>query len=51
MPLVNLIPWGDKPVVLSLVQVTLASLAHFSVGYLFTYAAFLIDPHQENLAN
>jgi photosystem I P700 chlorophyll a apoprotein A2 len=29
----------DKPVALSIVQARLVGLAHFSVGYIFTYAA------------
>ncbi|KAL5649136.1 hypothetical protein ACJX0J_039945, partial [Zea mays] len=33
---------ADKPVALSIVQARLVGLAHFSVGYIFTYAAFLI---------
>ena len=33
---------SDKPVALSIVQARLVGLAHFSVGYIFTYAAFLI---------
>uniref|UniRef100_K4AEE2 Photosystem I n=1 Tax=Setaria italica TaxID=4555 RepID=K4AEE2_SETIT len=41
-PLANLIRWRDKPVALSIVQPRLVGLAHFSVGYIFTYAAFLI---------
>nr|YP_009664124.1 photosystem I P700 apoprotein A2 [Cuscuta costaricensis]QCW07760.1 photosystem I P700 apoprotein A2 [Cuscuta costaricensis] len=41
-PLGNLIRWRDKPVALSIVQARLVGLAHFSVGYIFTYAAFLI---------
>ncbi|KAF3637895.1 Photosystem I chlorophyll a apoprotein A2 [Capsicum annuum] len=41
-PLANLIHWRDKPVALSIVQASLVGLAHFSVGYIFTYAAFLI---------
>ncbi|KAL4202130.1 hypothetical protein AMTRI_Chr02g262140 [Amborella trichopoda] len=32
----------DKPVALSIVQARLVGLAHLSVGYIFTYAAFLI---------
>ncbi|KAL5555006.1 hypothetical protein UlMin_037242 [Ulmus minor] len=36
-----LISW-HKPVALSIVQARLVGLAHFSVGYIFTYAAFLI---------
>ena len=31
-----------KPVALSIAQARLVGLAHFSVGYIFTYAAFLI---------
>nr|QQP00283.1 photosystem I P700 apoprotein A2 [Selaginella nipponica] len=42
-PLANLVRWGDKPVALSIVQARLVGLAHFSVGYIFTYAAFLIS--------
>jgi len=41
-PLANLIRWRDKPVALSIVQARLVGLVHFSVGYVFTYAAFLI---------
>lgn len=41
-PIANLIQWKDKPVALSIVQARLVGLAHFSVGYVFTYAAFLI---------
>ncbi|KAK8305844.1 hypothetical protein V6Z12_D03G088800, partial [Gossypium hirsutum] len=41
-PLANLIRWRDKPVALSIVQARLVGLAHFSVGYIFTYATFLI---------
>nr|YP_009326894.1 photosystem I P700 chlorophyll a apoprotein A2 [Codium simulans]ANJ70805.1 photosystem I P700 chlorophyll a apoprotein A2 [Codium simulans] len=41
-PIANLIHWNDKPVALSIVQARLVGLIHFSVGYIFTYAAFLI---------
>ncbi len=41
-PLANLISWKDKPVALSIVQARLVGLAHFTVGYVLTYAAFLI---------
>ena len=41
-PLANLVRWNDKPVALSIVQARLVGLVHFSVGYIFTYAAFLI---------
>jgi photosystem I P700 chlorophyll a apoprotein A2 len=41
-PLATLIRWRDKPVALSIVQARLVGLTHFSVGYIFTYAAFLI---------
>jgi photosystem I P700 chlorophyll a apoprotein A2 len=41
-PLANLVRWRDKPVALSIVQARLVGLAHFSVGYILTYAAFLI---------
>nr|YP_009512093.1 photosystem I P700 apoprotein A2 [Euglena hiemalis]AXI97999.1 photosystem I P700 apoprotein A2 [Euglena hiemalis] len=41
-PITNMVQWKDKPVALSIVQARLVGLAHFSVGYIFTYAAFLI---------
>ncbi|KAL0925504.1 hypothetical protein M5K25_003845 [Dendrobium thyrsiflorum] len=41
-PLANLIRWKDKPVALSIVQARLVGLANFFVGYIFTYATFLI---------
>ena len=41
-PLANLVRWKDKPVALSIVQARLVGLAHFTVGYFVTYAAFLI---------
>jgi len=41
-PLANLIRWKDKPVALSIVQARVVGLAHFTVGYIVTYAAFLI---------
>ncbi|NJN29216.1 MAG: photosystem I core protein PsaB [Synechococcales cyanobacterium RM1_1_8] len=41
-PLANLIGWKDKPVALSIVQARVVGLAHFSVGFVLTYAAFLI---------
>ncbi|MEO0373252.1 MAG: photosystem I core protein PsaB [Cyanobacteria bacterium P01_A01_bin.17] len=41
-PLANLIQWKDKPVALSIVQARLVGLVHFSVGYVLTYAAFII---------
>jgi photosystem I P700 chlorophyll a apoprotein A2 len=37
-----LVQWKDKPVALSIVQARLVGLTHFAVGYIFTYAAFLI---------
>lgn len=40
--LANRIRWKDKPVALSFVQARLVGLVHFSIGYIFTYAAFLI---------
>jgi photosystem I P700 chlorophyll a apoprotein A2 len=42
-PIVNLIRWKDKPLALSIVQARLVGLVHFSVGYVFTYAAFVIS--------
>lgn len=41
-PLANLVSWKDKPVALSIVQGWLTGLVHFTVGYILTYAAFLI---------
>ena len=41
-PLANLVRWKDKPVAMSIVQGWLVGLAHFTVGYILTYAAFLI---------
>jgi len=41
-PLANLVRWKDKPVALSIVQARLVGLTHFAVGYILTYAAFLI---------
>ncbi len=41
-PLANLVSWKDKPVALSIVQGWLVGLAHFTVGYVLTFAAFLI---------
>jgi photosystem I P700 chlorophyll a apoprotein A2 len=41
-PLANLVRWRDKPVALSIVQARLVGLAHFAVGYILTYAAFVI---------
>ncbi|KAL2901360.1 hypothetical protein RDABS01_026442 [Bienertia sinuspersici] len=39
----------DNPVALSIVQARLVGLAHFFVGYIFTYAAFLIASTSGNL--
>ena len=41
-PLANLVSWKDKPVALSIVQGRVVGLAHFTIGYILTYAAFLI---------
>jgi photosystem I P700 chlorophyll a apoprotein A2 len=41
-PLANLVRWKDKPVALSIVQARVVGLAHFTVGYILTYPAFLI---------
>ncbi len=41
-PLAKLIRWKDKPVAMSIVQGRLVGLAHFTVGYVLTYAAFVI---------
>jgi len=42
-PLANLLKWNDKPVALSIVQARLVGLTHFTTGYIFTYAPFLIS--------
>jgi len=34
--------WRDKPVALSIVQARVVGLAHFTIGYILTYADFLI---------
>lgn len=41
-PVANLIQWRDKPVALSIIQARLIGLVHFTVGYIFTYAPFVI---------
>jgi photosystem I P700 chlorophyll a apoprotein A2 len=41
-PLANLVGWRDKPVALSIVQARVVGLAHFTIGYILTYGAFLI---------
>eukprot|EP00977_Amphora_coffeiformis_P030044 scaffold44444_cov5024-Amphora_coffeaeformis.AAC.1 len=41
-PLANLVRWRDKPVALSIVQARLVGLVHFAVGYILTYASFVI---------
>ena len=41
-PLANLIRWRDKPVALSIVQARLVGLVHFAVGFILTFAAFVI---------
>ena len=40
--LVQLFIWKDKPIALSIVQARLVGLFHFGIGYVFTYAAFVI---------
>ena len=41
-PIANLVRWKDKPIALSIVQARLVGLAHFAVGYIFTYVPFVI---------
>ena len=41
-PLANIAGWNDKPVALSIVQARLVGLSHFAIGFVFTYAPFLI---------
>ena len=40
--LAQLFIWKEKPVALSIVQARLVGLFHFAIGYVFTYAAFII---------
>jgi photosystem I P700 chlorophyll a apoprotein A2 len=40
-PIADLVRWKDKPVALSIVQARLVGLAHFSAGYILTYAALI----------
>ena len=39
---VYLVTSHDKPVALSIVQARLVGLVHFTIGYILTYAAFVI---------
>ena len=41
-PIANVVRWKDKPVALSIVQARLVGVVHFSVGYIVTYASFVI---------
>jgi len=41
-PIANLVRWRDKPIALSIVQARLVGLVHFAVGYILTYAAFVL---------
>merc|ERR1712100_465456 len=41
-PIANLVRWKDKPIALSIVQARLVGLAHFTVGFIFTFAPFVI---------
>ena len=41
-PIANIVGWRDKPVALSIVQARLVGLAHFAIGFVFTYAPFVI---------
>ena len=41
-PLANIVAWLNKPIALSIVQARLVGLAHFTVGYMLTYAPFVI---------
>mmetsp|Transcript_5868 Transcript_5868/g.17443 ORF Transcript_5868/g.17443 Transcript_5868/m.17443 type:complete len:735 (-) Transcript_5868:9-2213(-) len=45
-PIANVVKWKDKPVALSIVQARLVGLVHFTVGYILTYAAFVIASTQ-----
>ena len=41
-PIANIAGWNDKPVALSIVQARLVGLSHFVIGFVLTYAPFLI---------
>ena len=41
-PIANLFQWRDAPVALSIVQARLVGLVHFTIGYILTYAPFVI---------
>ena len=41
-PIANLVGWRDKPVALSIVQARLVGLAHFTIGNILTFGAFVI---------
>nr|YP_003795270.2 photosystem I P700 chlorophyll a apoprotein A2 [Chromera velia]ADJ66512.2 photosystem I P700 chlorophyll a apoprotein A2 [Chromera velia] len=41
-PIANLFQWADTPVALSILQARFVGLVHFTVGYILTYAAFLL---------
>ena len=41
-PIANIAGWRDKPVALSIVQARLVGLSHFAIGFVLTYAPFLI---------
>jgi len=42
-PIANLVRWSDKPIALSIVQARLVGLVHFTVGYILTFAPFVIS--------
>jgi photosystem I P700 chlorophyll a apoprotein A2 len=41
-PIASVVRWTHSPVALSIVQARLVGLVHFAVGYIFSYAPFLI---------
>jgi photosystem I P700 chlorophyll a apoprotein A2 len=41
-PLASLVVWNEAPVALSIVQARFVGLAHFAIGYVFTYGPFLL---------
>ena len=41
-PIANTVSWTAKPVALSIVQARFVGLAHFAIGYVFTYGPFVI---------
>jgi photosystem I P700 chlorophyll a apoprotein A2 len=41
-PIANRVRWKDKPIALSTVQARLVGLSNFTIGFIFTFAPFVI---------